>query len=468
MLGKYSAYIEELYDRADSILIIDSEGYVEYCATYDIESEHLAMDNFIGKHIFEVYPELDEENSTHYRVMRSGQPIINEEQTLVDLNGDTFSFINSTFPIISEGSDPIGTIELSILISKNHVKNKKNDKADAEEEALGEWHRKGMYSLDSIITQDPVVMQVKSDIRRLGYSMSNAMVWGETGTGKELVAESIHSLSPRSAGPFITVNCSAIPANLFEGLLFGTAKGSFTGARDSKGFIEMADKGTLFLDELNSMDIDLQPKLLQVIERQKLRRLGEEEERSVDVRFIAAMNESPEKAVESGKVREDLFYRLSVLEFSLPPLRDRTGDIELLLDHFIDHFNRSLGKNIKGLSPIARNTLLGYDFPGNVRELRNAVEYAVNMASDQISLTDLPSRITKVQEERRGPEPVDSGGRIPEGTFSLQEMVEDYERSILTKVLEESSSITAAGKRIGLSRQALQYKMQKYELKVDR
>ncbi len=462
MLGSYSKYIDELYDRADSVLIIDSQGYVEYSATYDYQQAGLSKDNYIGKHILEIYPSLTEETSTHYRVMRSNQPIINEKQNLVDMYGNNYEFVNSSFPISSGKNTLLGTIEISILISQNQIPHRR----EKEYFAPSADNRKKLCTVEDIITENPVMMAIKQEILKLSSSSSCVMIWGETGTGKELIAESLHT-SSRNKGAFISVNCSALPASLFESLFFGTKKGSFTGAEDKKGLIEMADGGTLFLDELNSMDISLQPKLLKVIEQQKFRQVGGEKEIEVDVRFIAAMNMNPEKAVEKGLLRKDLFYRLDVIDIFIPPLRERPEDIMPIIYHYINYYNNLLGKKVTGLTGLAKNTLLQNEWPGNIRELRNSIEYAINMAAGEyLTLQELPSRIIsgKGVSQDAGSSPVFPDSSLP--SFSLQDHINRYEREIILKTLQNSKNITAVAKRLGLTRQALQYKMQKHNIIV--
>lgn len=462
MLGIYSKYIDELYDRADSIVIIDANGYVEYSVTYDYNYSCLTKDDYIGEYILNVYPSLTKETSTHFRVMRTNRPIIKEKQNIVDMYGDHYSLINSTFPITDGKSAPLGTIEFSILISKNQepYKGPRGKKG-----AAGAGNVKKLYTVDDIVTNNPIMNCIKEDIRKLGASSSCVMIWGETGTGKELIAESLHTTS-RSQGAFVSVNCSAIPASIFESLLFGTKKGSFTGAEDKKGLLEMADGGTLFLDELNSMDSSLQPKLLKVIEQQKFRPVGGEKEIHVDVRLIAAMNVNPEKAVEDGVLRQDLFYRLDVIDIRVPPLRERTEDILPIIKHYMDYYNKRLHKNVVGLTELARNTLLSSDWPGNVRELKNSIEYAVNMASGEyITLQELPARLVSGKNEAVSPELSVPIPEFDSSETTLQQHMNSYEKSIISRTLQSSESITSAAKKLGLTRQALQYKMQKHGLR---
>ena len=460
MLEKYSKYINELFDRADSVLIINARGYVEYSATYNQKQACLSKDNYIGRHILDVYPSLTKETSTHFRIMRTRQPIINEKQQLVDMYGNNYSFVNSSFPITGENGTILGTIEFSILISKNQVPNKNNKETD--DNTINLNGRKKLYTVEDIITKNPVMESIKEDIHKLASSASCVLIWGETGTGKELIAESLHT-SSRNRGSFVSVNCSALPASIFESLLFGSKKGSFTGAEDKKGLLEMADGGTLFLDELNSMDMTIQPKLLKVVEQQKFRQIGGEKEIEVDVRFIAAMNVNPEAAVETGLLRRDLYYRLDVIDLYIPPLRERPEDILPIIDYYVDYYSNLLGKNIAGLTNLAKNILVNNDWPGNIRELRNAIEYAVNMASDKyISLQELPSRIISGKNKQvlpNDPLPIPEFEQMP---FSLQSHMNEYEKSIILKTMQNSENITSTARKLGLTRQALQYKMQKH------
>lgn len=459
MLEKYSKYINELYDRADSVLIINARGYVEYSATYNQKQACLSKDNYIGKHILDVYPSLTRETSTHFRIMRTKRPIINEKQQLVDMYGNDYSFVNSSFPINGENGTIIGTIEFSILISKNQNPNKKDKKSAGDTAFNG---RKKLYTVDDIITQNPVMESIKNDIIKLASSASCALIWGETGTGKELIAESLHT-SSRNTGAFVSVNCSALPGSIFESLLFGSKKGSFTGAEDKKGLLEMADGGTLFLDELNSMDISIQPKLLKAVEQQKFRQIGGEKEIEVDVRFIAAMNMNPEEAVESGLLRRDLYYRLDVIDLYIPPLRERPEDILPIIDYYVNYYSNMLGKNVVGLTNLAKNVLVHNDWPGNIRELRNAIEYAVNMTSNKyISLQELPSRMISGKNEQICANGAISIPEFEKTPFSLQNHMNEYEKSIILKTIHDSKSISSAAKKLGLTRQALQYKMKKH------
>jgi transcriptional regulator with PAS, ATPase and Fis domain len=291
-------------------------------------------------------------------------------------------------------------------------------------------------------------------IRSVSVTDAAVIITGESGTGKELAARTIHDLSARSKGPFIAINASAIPENLIESEIFGHEKGSFTGATGTRmGCFELASRGTLFLDEIAEMPMPLQPKLLRVIEDRRVRRLGGSQEIFVDVRVIAATNQSPHGAVENGSLREDLFYRLNVFAVALPPLRERKGDVALLTQHFIREFNAKHGTRIEGIREEALELLKAYSWPGNVRELRNVVERAVILAKgDWIERSHLPAYVINPRES--------TAGRIvlPVGvTFA------DAEKELILRTLKSVGNNKAeAARQLGLDVKTIRNKLRSY------
>lgn len=451
MITKCLQSISDLYDHIDALIITNKEGIVEYSVMYCQEMNSFENEGFTGKHILDIYPSLSKETSSHFRVMKSGKPIIGEKQKLTDLNGKSSFFVSSTFPI-EYNHEVIGAIEASILCS-----------VDGKPLYRTPYNTKGptdsFYTLDDIITANPSMLDLKDKINRISSGDSPVLLFGETGTGKELVAQAIHSHSLRAREVFVSQNCSAIPSTLLESTLFGTVKGSFTGAVDRKGLFELAHNGTLFLDELNSMDIGVQAKLLKAIEQKKFRRVGGEREIAINVRIISAMNEDPFKAIQDGIIRSDLYYRLGVIQLNLLPLRERKEDILLLADWFIRKYNAQMQKKIKGLNEIAKNVFREYHWPGNIRELRNAIEYAFHISTeDTITIKDIPEHILFNNSKQQYFE--QELGR----SKTLFEMVEQYERDIIQNTLRQSKHISDAAKKLGITRQALQYKIDKYRL----
>lgn len=306
------------------------------------------------------------------------------------------------------------------------------------------------------------MLALKERVRDVAQLDSSVLIYGETGTGKELVAESLHSEGRRSGRPFVSQNCAAIPSNLLESIFFGTEKGSYTGALTRKGLLEEADGGTLFLDEINSMETGLQAKLLKVLEEKKVRRLGGSRDIPFDVRIVAAVNEEPARLIKEHRLREDLYYRLGVVRITLPPLRKRVGDIPLLIRYFIDQYNRKMKRQVHGISDQALRRLERYSWPGNVRELQNVVEGAFASARSELLLLDhMEDALDRETEESR--QPVSGEEPLAEG-FSLSKAVEQYEKELLRKAMAQSASISQAARLLGLSRQNLKYKLQKYDL----
>lgn len=287
------------------------------------------------------------------------------------------------------------------------------------------------------------------------------MIYGETGTGKDLVAQAIHNHSFRKHNPFIVQNCSAIPLTLGESIFFGTTRGSFTGAENKMGLFEMADGGTLVLDELNSMDINLQSKLLRATENNSIRRIGGASLINVDVRLISLLNEDPYYVMEQNKLRRDLFYRMGVVLIHVPPLRERKEDIPLLVNSFIDEYNSKMDKNIKGVSKQVMDLFMEYSWPGNVRELKHVIESAFNFTEEEIIDEDqLPDHI-KYQSKTK-----DNTINIDD-KFCLNTALKDFEIKYIKLALESSDTLNEAAKLLKISRQTLKYKMDTYGIEIE-
>jgi arginine utilization regulatory protein len=308
------------------------------------------------------------------------------------------------------------------------------------------------YSFKDILTNDMSMIKIISKVMRIAQNEAHIVLSGETGTGKELFAHSIHNSSFRKEKPFIAQNCAAIPETLLESILFGTSKGSFTGSVDRPGLLELSNGGTLMLDEINSMPISLQVKLLRVVQDGRFRRLGENKIREVDIRIIAALNEDPFKAIEEGRLRRDLFYRLSTNIVEIPPLRERTLDIEYLSQSFVRIYNDMYKKNIKGFDKRVIDLFQSFGWPGNVRELEHVVQSAVNECEKSlITMEDLPQYIFKSEKKN-------------ENTSiefkSLHEHIKVYENTLIKKVLDDNNwNVSKSAKELGIPRQTLQYKI---------
>lgn len=322
------------------------------------------------------------------------------------------------------------------------------------------------YAFDNIIGGAPPMMRIYEMVKRVANTKSSVLITGESGTGKELIARAIHYNGPLKDKPFVTVNCGAIPENLMESEMFGHKKGSFTGAiADKKGLFEVANGGTIFLDELGELPLTMQVKLLRVIQEGTFKRVGGTEDIQVDVRVISATNKNLDIEVKTGNFREDLFYRMNVIQIHCPPLRERREDIPMLANHFLDKFAKVLGINIKKISNDAMDVLKRYHYPGNVRELENIVERTVALEPGTMILPDsLPRHLLEVQSQ---PGQLDANKiEIDDHKgIELEKLVAEFERTLLTKALQQTGGVKKkAAKLLNISFRSMRYRVDKYGL----
>lgn len=465
--------MELLNSLDEGITAIDSNSHIIYLNNKAAKMENIDVNSAIGRHLLEVYPSLSYRTSTLLKVVNSGKPILDNLQTFKNYKGENITTINSTIPI-KKNKKIIGAVEISRditsmkrlseevvelkseLISRSTLKTfsiknvkahgiKTNDKAYTKG---NEASKSRGFTFMDIIGQNDEMLRLKAFALKAASSSSPVLVYGETGTGKELFVQAIHYSSDRRNKPFIAQNCAALPSTLLEGILFGTVKGSFTGAEDRPGLFELADNGTLYLDELNSMPVDLQAKLLRVLQDGTIRRVGDIREKEVNVRIIASTNIEPSLCVKNGFIRNDLYYRLNVIGLRIPELRNRKSDIPIMLEYFISKYNSKLNKRIRGVSKSAMDRLLSYDWPGNVRELQHIVESAINLKeSGYIDEDDLPESIKKDHHS------------------SLVDAIEEVEKNIILETLKLwNNNISKTADYLKIPRQTLQYKLKKYEI----
>ena len=446
----------------DGIQAIDAAGKLIYCNRPAAVLDDINIEASLGKHITEVYPSLTEENSTLLKVIRSGLPILEYEQTFTNYKGKTVTTINSTLPIRMEGRI-VGAMEISHNITNVKVLSEKV--ADLQNRVYGSKlsvaKDEATYTFDSIISKDIKMQRAKTMALKAAHADIPVMVWGETGTGKELFVHAIHNASTRRKKAFIAQNCAALPASLLEGILFGTVKGSFTGSADRIGLFETADGGTLFLDEINSMPMELQGKLLRALQDGSFRRVGDVHTRVANVRVIAATNLDPLAAVSEGHLRQDLYYRLNTVTVALPKLSERKEDLGLLTEYFIRKFNDKLYRNVKGLSEEVKNVFERYEWPGNVRELEHVIEGAMSlMDGDVLEFGDLPSSIQRHFEG----EALKISEDLVAENLSMKEAVERLEGQYIRNAMKTcGGNISRAAAMLDMPRQTLQYRLKKIE-----
>ena len=345
------------------------------------------------------------------------------------------------------------------LIIKNALEKKNLQK----ENILLKQVVRDRYHFNNILGQCPNMLALYDLLEKVAPTKTNILITGESGTGKELVAKAIHYNSPRKDKPFVTLNCGAIPESLIESELFGHMKGAFTDAiATKKGLFEMADEGTIFLDEISELPLLMQVKLLRVLQDKEFKRVGGTEDIRVDVRIISATNKDLEEAVREKRFREDLFYRLNVIQIKLPPLRDRREDISLLAMHFLKKYAEELSKNIAGITPEALRILLNYDFPGNVRELQNIIERAVALENTP-ELT--PQNLSSYLEQQPLMKKNLLDLEIPSEGIDLEKVVEELERNLLVKALDRTKGIKKkAAELLHINFRSMRYRLEKYGL----
>lgn len=457
MIEEYLNTIRDVSNYVDGLLVID----VNYKVVY-IEQNRpfnaVDMKWAIGKTLFEVYPQLKPENSTMVQAIRYGKITLNHDEFMYPAVGKPNRMIDSVFPIkengVIIGAVSVATYPDSLKNSPIEVYTKQKNK------------KKALFTVADIIGRSPQIENLRLQIGKVAKTNSSVLIYGATGTGKELVAQSIHSDSDRSDKPFVSQNCAAIPSNLLESIFFGSAKGGYTGAENTPGLFERAHGGTLFLDEINSMDISLQAKLLRVLEEKKVTRIGGSKEYDIDVRIIAATNQEPLSCVSSGKLRPDLFYRLGSVSISLPPLEERLDDIELLAQYFISLFNKELHKNLIGVSMDVMEVFRSYDWPGNVREFKNTIEGAFNLCEGQIITTsDLPSYILSASGMKQLVEKEISHESSIQWLGSLENNMHAYEKILINDAINKNPNLSAAAKYLGITRQCLNQKLKRLGLR---
>lgn len=427
----------------ESIVGLDKQGYINHCNSAAETLLKTPRDEILKKHISVFMP-----GATALDVLKTGKGYTENEEIYSTSKGK-FHFIVTVKPIIN-----ITQISGAVISFR--------DIEEAQKLVYNMSQRTLKYTFDDIIGESEEIRKIKNQALLISRGSSTVLITGESGTGKEMFAKAVHYASSRAKAPFVTVNCGAIPENLLESELFGYEKGAFTGANEKGkiGKFELANGGTIFLDEIGDMPIHLQVKLLHVLQNMRFERVGGNRTVMVDVRVVAATNRDLEEMITEGKFREDLYYRLSVIPLMIPPLRERKDDILLLMQHFLKKYNIFMNKDITDFSDEVKKIYLNYEWNGNVRELENAVEYGVNMTfGNKIGLDAVPLRLTRHDH---------STTTIIDNGLPLNEQVRLFEREILMKKLKEYGNTQKAKLKIaddlGVSRATLYRKLSELEL----
>ena len=466
-------------DYPEGVTVYDVHTRVIYYNRAQGLLDDLDPQHALGKTLLELYRVGDNSSFPTLHCLFKKQPLINQPCYYYTHRGKLINSIHNIFPLIQNGalSGCVCLIrDYGQMAGQYHaVQNLGAAPAPDDSGAGARTRDRVKYTFDEIVTQSPMMRKSLEIAARSANSPSSVFLYGETGCGKEMFAQAIHNISSRRNRPFMAVNCAAIPESLLEGLLFGTVRGAFTGAQDKPGLLELADGGTIFLDEINSMPLGLQSKMLRAIQEKTIRRVGGSTEKPINLKIVSAANEPPQKAVAAGTLRPDLLFRLGVVTIRLYPLRERPEDLPLLTRHFIKKLNRRLSKRIISLSADMEKRFRDYAWPGNVRELEHALEGAMNMVSageetlqpEHFGASLIGgewlegfARLTEADYrpgERRLERP-DGGG--------LAEKVTSNEPEILLKALADCGGVAArAARSLNISPQLMQYKMKKYGLK---
>jgi PAS domain S-box-containing protein len=441
--------IETIVENAfEWLVVVDREGRIIYINHNYCEFLEVNREETIGRHVTQVI-----ENTRMHIVAQTGK------EELADLQFIKGNYmIANRVPIIKNGEviAAFGTVFFrdtqEWMKMDSHVKSL----LTRMQPYIQKIDSGVKYSLDDILGESQQIINLKEKVKMVSNSDISILIRGESGTGKELFAHSIHQLSSRSQKPFIKVNCGAIPENLLESELFGYEEGAFTGAKKGgkKGKFQLANGGTLFLDEIGDMPLSMQVKLLRALQDGEIEPIGSTKSISVDVRIIAATNRPLENMIEENRFREDLFYRINVVPFSVPPLRERAEDLSMLIAHFIDKVTNRLGKRIAGIDTRVMEILKSYSWPGNIRELENVLEAAVHLTKgEQITLDSLPDYLQT------------QTAMYVFSNKKLKDIVEETEKWVLKQSLERNKDDkTIVGRELGISKSTLYEKLNKYGL----
>ena len=466
--GLPEVQLEKMIDSIDEAIIgCDKDGYINIYNSANERREKMNRKNVLHRHVDEVY-DFHSGKSLLMRAITEKKPIIDQYQEYTtELSGTYVEIICSTVPIM-EGDRVIGAV--SVMKDYSKVKKLSRIIMDLQSnlyssniDKTGKPKPAGArHTFSDIIGQNHLLQDTLRWARKTAGNDLPVLIYGDTGTGKELLAQGIHNAGARKEKPFIAINCAAIPENLLEGLLFGTVKGAFTGALDRPGLFEQATEGTLVLDEINSMSLNLQSKLLRVIQEEAVRRVGDNRERKINTRLISISNLDPAVAIREGLLREDLYYRIAYISLNMPPLSRRLDDLPALADYLVGKYNSKLNLNIECISDELFDLLEQYPWPGNIRELEHVIAAsmsALNTADTEIRPEDLPPSIRYKFAGIPGEQ------NTVDSNLTLATMMDSAERRMIETALKRNNwNISKAARELGLKRQSLQYRIRKYSL----
>ena len=456
---EYKMVLQNILQLLDEgVHVVDAEGNSIIYNKAMAQLEKMERNDVLRKPFAEIFKNLKAEDSTLLQALQNQKSTWKQEQTYLNKDGKEITTVNITVPVMDEDR-VVAAVEIAKNITdiqrmSDTILDLRKEIDDPKKSKIKKIKK---YNFSNLYGENKEFINTINLAKKAAQSSASCVIYGETGTGKELIAQSIHFDSERRNNTFLAQNCAAVPGSLLEGILFGTSKGGFTGAVDRAGLFEQADEGTLLLDEINSMPHELQGKLLRVLQENYIRRVGGTKDIPVDVRIIATINEPAEELLASGKMRRDLFYRIAVIQLHVPPLRERKDDIVMLAEKFIDKYNKKYDKQIWLLSDAAKQKLLLYDYPGNVRELENIIMAAMSMMDPQEHVLHDNDLIIN----RRKALPAQDVFTLGEG--GLDEYLAKIEKEMIENALVTSGgNISHAADNLRIKRQTLQHKIKKY------
>lgn len=446
--------------------IVDCNGNMLFVSEKLRDTGILKNGNPEGKNFLDAFDfGSKEDNSLISILLKTKKPYLNHIREYQLNDGKNRTFLIDAYPIfennllagiavISSDINNVDNLTKKCISVKESLDNKTQNKIEKGNTTK--------YNFDDIIGFDESLLSEISLAKKVALNNSPVMIVGETGTGKELFAQSIHNNSSKQKGPFIAINCAAIPDSLLESTLFGTSKGAFTGSIDKPGLFEVSSNGTLFLDEINSMNIELQAKILRVLQENKIRRIGSNNEIPVNMRLISSTNCDPYEAIKNNRLRNDLFYRLAVITINIPPLRKRIKDIPILTKYFINSYNSYLGAKIQDISREVSYLFHNYPWPGNVRELKHVIEHSMNLVENKdqyICLEHLPSNLENLKNTNK----FDIYSDIE--ITGLKNTMQKLEKQVIKKaLLLNNNNITKTAQDLNISRQHLHYLIKQHKI----
>jgi arginine utilization regulatory protein len=462
-IKQFKKIVEDILQNIEEgIHVVDSNGKTVMYNHKMADLEQMQRKDVLEKLFRDAFPNLKDHESTLILALEAGITTKDKQQTYLNKDGIEITTLSTTIPV-TDGDNIVGAIE----IAKDRTDMQKmagaiiklKSKPASEKKGRGAGIKK--YTFDSLIGENQKFKELIYTAKRAVNSQSSVLISGETGTGKELIAQSIHYAGKRKHKPFIAQNCAALPVNLLEGILFGTVKGGYTGAVDRAGLFEQAEGGTLLLDEISAMPYELQGKLLRVLQEDYIRRVGGMTDIPIDVRIMATINEPASALIESGRLRKDLFYRINIISLDAIPLRDRSDDIPLLAQFFLKKHSEKNNRNMDMISVDALTKLTSYEYPGNIRELENIIMAAVSMADDGHVLKGEDIRIP---ESHRYTETA-ANRAFDSSEETLDIYLENIEVEIIQETLKlNGGNISKTAATLGMKRQTLQHKLRKYAL----